>query len=411
MGSIVPHPAYGTTNNNIGPGLTRFTYAPAIHMDWVATEAERQVVWRHDATISKISVSIDTNSVNENSVVTLRVNGADGNGTLTVPGLTDGYFEDTVNSDSISAGDKVCFQVVTGATGTLWKCSSTSLASEATGANSLGIIGVHPISGFNADNTTFYLPLSGYATPNTTALAEIPVNVKTACTLKHLQVNVPASSRNGTTTVKTYINGADGAQSITIPALTTGWFEDTTNSDSISVDDDVSFKAVTVTGGGNCLPTSITVAFETTDGSALFAVCASPGVAIPLAAGATHYSSLGGSLPNSNNEGAMQQSAKVDSTFSKLELNVTENTVSSNSTFKFRVNAANGNQSITIPSATTGTFEDSSNTDAVLADDLLTFQLVAGAGGTSIKVSNYFVKRNALALASGGHANLWRWIN
>ena len=384
----VAHPHYGTTTNNIGPGLTRYCFAGSIHCDWHATEANRQVIWRHNATLSGLGCSIPTNSINETSTVRIRINGANGNQIVSVSGLTTGHFEDTTNSDSVTAGDKISISCVTGATGTTFKISNVSFNSAAA-SNTVRIIGCNPTTGANADSVTRYLPITGNPTPSSTESADLKLNIKRACTLKHLQVNVQANSRAGTTTYRLRKNGADGNQVVSVSSTATGWFEDTSNTDSIAVDDDVNFSVTTATGGGNCVAQSVTVAIETTDSSTIFACCADPSAPVSVAAGTSKVGGLGGILPASTNEAAQQHLPGEQGLFSKLQVYVVSNGVSSTSTLKLRKNGTNVLNSVSIASGATGVFEDSSSSDLIEASDLVNYQITAGSGGTELEVSNY----------------------
>lgn len=66
-----------------------------------------------------------------------------------------------------------------------------------------------------------------------------------SCTLSGMWVYVIANTISATSFVRLRKNGADGNQSISITASTTGAFEDTTNSDSITSSDYVNYSVVT----------------------------------------------------------------------------------------------------------------------------------------------------------------------
>lgn len=68
----------------------------------------------------------------------------------------------------------------------------------------------------------------------------------------------------------------------------------------------------------------------------------------------------------------------------RMTLNISSNSRSTTSTFNFRKNSVNGNQTISIPATTTGTFKDTINTDDVASDDLINYEIVGGAGGGAI---------------------------
>ena len=69
-------------------------------------------------------------------------------------------------------------------------------------------------------------------------------------------------------------------------------------------------------------------------------------------------------------------------TFQKMSCHVWVNDLTTASTWRFRVNAANGNRTITINSTTTGIFTDVTNTDTIAANDEISWSFVAGGAGT-----------------------------
>jgi hypothetical protein len=71
-----------------------------------STEAQVQVPYRTAGTFSNLFVRISANSTNNSSTIRTRQNTST-NGTLVVsPGAgTTGVFEDTTNTDSVTAGD------------------------------------------------------------------------------------------------------------------------------------------------------------------------------------------------------------------------------------------------------------------------------------------------------------------
>src|SRR4030095_12765346 len=84
-------------------------------------------------------------------------------------------------------------------------------------------------------------------------------------------------------------------------------------------------------------------------------------------------------------ESICQHRIRTPGTFSNLQIRLISNSVSTgNSTFRSRKNGANGGQTVTIPQNTSGLFEDTSGSDAVVDGDLVSVQMVAGSGAMSI---------------------------
>ena len=108
--------------------------------------------------------------------------------------------------------------------------------------------------------------------------------------------------------------------------------------------------------------------------------------------GTSNYSStgygglLGGGLTSS--EAGKQVPSPAAGVFSKLRVYIQTNTRSTTSTFRTRKAGANGNQSVSIASSTTGEFEDNSNSDTVAEGDLFNFEMNLTAGTGNINYSS-----------------------
>ena len=59
-------------------------------------------------------MDVETNARDTNSIVNLRINGADGNISVAIPSNTVGVFSNTVDVDSVNAGDLVNYKIVRG---------------------------------------------------------------------------------------------------------------------------------------------------------------------------------------------------------------------------------------------------------------------------------------------------------
>src|SRR3990167_11137323 len=101
------------------------------------------------------------------------------------------------------------------------------------------------------DNTTLNSALTRYSncanstTGDNLTEANRQITYRSAGTLSNLWVNVDSNTLDGTTTIRTRINGANGAQSVSFASSTTGIAEDTTNSDTIVAGDEVNYSLVT----------------------------------------------------------------------------------------------------------------------------------------------------------------------
>ena len=68
--------------------------------------------------------------------------------------------------------------------------------------------------------------------------------------------------------------------------------------------------------------------------------------------------------------------------FQNLFVRLGSNSVSLATTFTFRINATNGNQTISVASGATGIFEDLVNTDTIVSGDKVNLQAIPGSGST-----------------------------
>jgi hypothetical protein len=75
------------------------------------TEADAQAPVADSCLLQKMGVHIVANGQAAATNWTLRINGADGNQTISIPATATGFFQDVSNTDSVVAGDLICYQV------------------------------------------------------------------------------------------------------------------------------------------------------------------------------------------------------------------------------------------------------------------------------------------------------------
>lgn len=109
-----------------------------------------------------------------------------------------------------------------------------------------------------------------------------------------------------------------------------------------------------------------------------------------LSANTTYFCIVGAGLHHITTANTTETNAQVPQrvagTHSSLYLNIITNGVTATSTFTFRKNTANGNQTISVGSGVTGEFTDSTHTDAVVAGDLCCVSEAMGATGTTLGI-------------------------
>lgn len=346
-------------------------------------EATVQVTSRTVGTYTKLYISVPTNTFTGTGTVRFRKNTANGNQSASIPAATTGEFQDSSNNDAVASGDNVNYIVTTTA-----------------GANSFTVYGITTI--FTANTNTVTKLIQNSNTAATTSLASTrfmgaagsalsdgtetrtQFKNRTTATLLNFYIDVLANARTSATTFGSRKNTANGNLVVSVPIAGTGIFEDTVNSDSLVSGDLFNYYSTTGAGVGAVSWDANGTDFSTTNNKSH---CMSSGVNGAIAAATTTYYPIGGDQNVNATESLIQLRANFAHTASNLECHLSLNTVTAASTFTFRKNGGNGNQSVSIASSTTGFFEDAVNTDTILTSDELDYQLVTGATGTSLTMN------------------------
>src|SRR3990167_2978567 len=113
------------------------------------------------------------------------------------------------------------------------------------------------------DDTTRYISISGKASLETAIEAHHKARMPVAGTWKNVYCNVTDNTIDTDSTGRTRISGANGNITWTIPSSTTGWFSDTTNTDSISAGNDINYVVTTGLGGTSMLVKTMTSEYDT----------------------------------------------------------------------------------------------------------------------------------------------------
>ena len=343
-----------------------------------AAEAGRQITYHSAGVASDFHAVVSANATTTDSTIITRLNGANGSQLLTIAGGTTGEFEDDVNTDTIADGDEYNYLITVGATSTL-TLSFVGHSFAAT-TNTVKRMGGDE-RGMSTASTVFYRNVIAQKFFNTTE-AHVQNRFETAGTLKNFLLNVGANARSTDTVFVSRINGADGNQTLTIAGGATGIAEDTTNTDTIADEDLVNFKATTGTGTGE-INVSMAFDFETTNNKFLYSSVTL--LNNTMARNSTIYSWISSRIDVGNTTEANDASdAQFAMTLSELSAYVSANGISSgDTTVRTRVNAGNGNQSLTIAAATTGEFSDASNSDTIAVADEINYSIVTGVGSGS----------------------------
>ena len=209
------------------------------------------------------------------------------------------------------------------------------------------------------------------------------ITYRTAGTLSLLYIYISTNNLNGTSTFKTRKNGGDGSMSISINGSATGDFEETEDTDSVSVGEE--WGVVLVAGGssGTILARLSTTVFDASSDT----VIRHAAINFPNFGGdPVQYYGISDDANGLSNttEGRARFDVGTSGTFQNLFVYISVNDLSTASDIKFRVDGADGNMSISIGSGQTGIFEDTENTDSVVEGNDVNYSLDGGTGSNFI---------------------------
>lgn len=341
-----------------------------------ATEANKQHTVREAGTLSDLSANIVFNTFGSNSTLVSRVNGSNGNQSVSVTASSTGYFTDSSNTDSISAADEIAAQFTSGTT-----CFGHIVVTyDATASKASLLTGNSVEYNISEASVTRYLPFGGQSESTITNETEAEFQYNASATLRNMYAYVSANARTTTTTVRTRVNSANGNISVSITSTATGVFEDTTNTDSISTNDTVNFSYTTGAGTEALTLEMVVVQSDNSDGE--YHLMSGDRNADIIQAGETRYFMVGGELSRYANEGFGKAVATEAGTASNLFGYVDTNNTTASSTITFYKNSATTSLTASVAGGATGTFEDASNTASVADTDDISIQITAGTGGT-----------------------------
>jgi hypothetical protein len=333
------------------------------------TEANTQITYNNPGRLSNLTMGVFSNTVTAASTIRTRKNGANGSQSISVGSSATGLFQDTTNSDTVAATDKINYQLVVGGTGTSITVrfaatnftATTGTVIHYAAASSAGIAYT------TASATRYELPapaLSGAITTET----DVKIKIKQVATWRNLYAYVSANTWTTATTITSRKNAAGGNMSVSVGITTTGIFEDTSNSDSIAVDDYINFALTTGAGSGSLTLQQIASELFNVDKWTVIASAAAP---ISQSSnqsqwpfGGTPFNG-GGTTPGESKSGARMNA-------SNLWVFITANTAATATGYYLVINDFTTLLVASVGAGLTGQFEDTTDVVAIIPSDNIT---------------------------------------
>lgn len=348
-------------------------------------EADAEVTCRVAGTLDKFYVYTRANGRSTNSTFASRKNTAAGNLSVSVLAGVTGIVSDLVNSDTLADGDRFCLQRVCTTPAAALNCHVTArlTPSSGTGRQLIGRGG----GNFNTASATRYVSFGGTLVSTLTVTTDADSYALVAGTLSRLMTNLNSNARATATTLKSIKNGADGAQSVSCTGSTTGLFEDTTHSDSLSVGDTFCAAFVTGSGSGSFSGVGWVAAKFVSSSDDMINIHQGSAAQSPTSTNPADRSLFGDLQAVAAAVDTYQCPVPHDLTLKGLAVYVTANSGGATVTYSSMVNddpahaAVAGNLSVSIGAAATGWFTDVSHTDILPAGYLAFFRMSTVASG------------------------------
>lgn len=219
---------YRGTRPSISAGATRYGHVVGLLPAALYTsegDASRHTV-RTPGSAHAFQVVVVSNTNASASDAAVRVNGADSALTVSITGSTTGLFEDTTHSATLADGDTIGFRIsAASGTGTI-QLTSVGLVVEP--SDPYSEVAATGSTARSSSTTTYWAGLLGYLAIQSSAEEQAQTVIPWDTHGTRLRV-VNQSHSGADTTVKLRVDGADGAQAVSLTG--SGVFEDTTGTD------------------------------------------------------------------------------------------------------------------------------------------------------------------------------------
>lgn len=367
----------------------------------ITTEAWAQVKYYEAGTFSRLCVYIDLNTIDNTTVVKLRINGSDGNNSVSIiTGVSNSFFEDVTNTDTISANDKVCFEYDTTASssGSIY-IKSVRVLYDAP-SDTVARYVLHSGSSISTSFPAYY-GIAGTWSGNSIVDSYGEAITGTDLTLSKAYYYAAFNTRTGGSAgiFGSYIDSGDagagttGNISVTVNLSPDVEDEDSANSDSISLGDAISYYMVRPGTSGFWFPSLFSMQSTTTNKKFLMVHSKSNTIYQQTANITRYYSLAGAQSTNSTTEEHIQILLGIDTRATYLGCNVSVHSLDSGSTtVTLRKNSTtNTALSVSISSgAGTGNFTDVTNSADLLSTDKVNIEVVTGGTSGDIRFKTFY---------------------
>lgn len=255
-------------NDPISTDSTNFYYAMGgrCGTGTTASPTVEQISAKVPATFQKMGIRVTTNTRSTVTNAGFNKNGSAGNLLMACTASTTGTFEDTTHTDTVVVDDSMCFYMTTSTGGGSFRFGQGMWVEMVTTNGQWQTFAGQ--SGSDAEATflagsTYYICLGGQISQAFSTESEIQIKPRVDFVGSNAQVRVAANTAVANSILRLRKNATNGNQVVTITGLTTGLFQDTTNSDAIAATDEVNYSLAVGAAGTNIVITAVNMLCST----------------------------------------------------------------------------------------------------------------------------------------------------
>lgn len=253
-------------------------------------------------------------------------------------------------------------------------------------------------TGMTAASTTYY------AKPGTGGMPNVGYTTETNAqhierfngTWSRIGVKIIANSRLTAGTLRSRKNGSNGAQSVSILASTTGYFEDTSNSDSVAPGDTFGLAMTNGTGTAALSVEGFYGAYEATGAHRSHYTVENSSTATNPSNQTinTTFRTKGMGLIGINMEASSDTNeaiaARAGGSLTNFYVDIISNAKTNDCTAGLRISGSAGNNVVTVLAGVTGRFEDTTHSDSITNASSLAVYILTGADASHSLVPRAF---------------------
>jgi hypothetical protein len=369
--------AYDSANYYSNVGLGRSAMASGA----VTTESNANRPIRAAGSMSYLSWGVAENGFGADLTLALRKGLSATAMSVAIPSSTTGWFTDNVHSISVSSGDVLAYSTHLSTTCTYtgsFYCVSMRFNASTDSAQMLTTFGP---SGIAPDTTRKFVNFQGVLDSGTTTEAGHQFYCLADGDWQNLACYVEGNDCTRSTTVSSRKNAGSGSTAVSISTSTTGYFEDTTHSDSVNVGDllNYAFVATPTPGSGSMTMNWVGAHFVATD-SDLCLIGGSQGGGALISDATARYTSLFGGGRVDVDTPRATGLFPYDLTASKFT-NYLTGSVGGAVGFTLLVNGSSS--ALAVSASSSGFWTDSTHTVSIDAGDICANEIEVTAGSVT----------------------------